>query len=1182
MAEIKWTEDQQKAIVSKDGSVLVSAAAGSGKTAVLVERVIRILTDEENPCGADEILIVTFTKAAASQMKEKILKRLSSLIRENPSNPFLQKQKMLLSGAKICTIDSFCNDILKSNYHKVEIPRSSRFMDGSEKKSMMSDVYEDTVEEYYEKDEPFFRQLISQYTSSGNDREFKEKMLMLHEFSQAYPFPDEWIQNIAGEFRSSAEKMLSVVITEIKDLFAYYFSVSNSLFNILETDSTAMDSYGYAIKNDADFFNEAYLKAIRCDSVEEYDELLEFVLEHTFPKIGTKPRGYTNWQIETVRAVRQEYASSQGQEKIRSLFCSSSCENEEDIKATYPFMKAASEFLKCFCENFKARKNENNCIDFSDVLHAAISILTYKDAQGKLCRTDVAKQYAEKFKFILVDEYQDTNYAQDLLFEAVSRNNENLFFVGDVKQSIYGFRQAIPQLFIDKRIKYNDTVEEGYPANIYLGRNFRSRKGITDWVNLVFSEIMTADTCGIDYQSREMLVCGADYPKKDSNDVEIDIYGLEKTKDTSAVEEEAAAVAYRVEQLLSSGEMITDSHGQREIQKGDICILLRAVNQKGGIYARALEERGISCSFDSNESLFETAEIRTVLSFLKVIDNPLDDIAMVSVMMSPIFAFSADEISNIRLEGGRKESIYTCVSVCAEKGNEKCGRFLKEIASYRLYSSVMSVDELISRLVEETGYESIVLSMSDGEARRTDLYLFRDYAKSLLANSMLGLSAFLRLIEKIRKNGSDIAPSPRSLAEGNAVKIMSIHKSKGLEFPVCIIAGCSSKLNFMDCNSSMIVDVDYGVGLIGRDNEKGIKYETINHLALKSVKRRSIIEEEMRVLYVAMTRAKEKLIMFVRFSDLERTYKKNILSFSHDNYSTYEVLHASSYSEWIITCLYKQTAIKDIRQTDAEFDDEMLSKLFPEDFDVDIVRIVAVDQAPQDEENEKRQPALPQTVEMLREKMDYSYPYALLNEVPSKMGASDSKEKLNLEFFASSRPAFLDKQGLTPAQRGTAMHLFMQHCDYRRAKEDLDKEIEKLKNKNFLNDLQASSLDRKKLQKFFDSSLADRMFSSPELYREKKFLIHMTPKDLGVPAPKIAENENILVQGMIDCAFEENGKIVVVDYKTDRVSSPKELRERYVHQLSIYKKAVEECFGKEVESTVIYSFYLSEEISVFD
>lgn len=1178
MTDMQWTADQQKAIISKDGSVLVSAAAGSGKTAVLVERVIRILTDEANPCGADEILVVTFTKAAASQMKDKILKKLSSLIREDPNNSFLQKQKMLLAGAKISTIDSFCNDILKSNYHRTDLPRSGRLMDGSEKYSLMSDVYEDTIEEYYEKKDEVFNEFTGLYTSSGNDREFKEKMLMLYEFSQAYPFPDEWIKNIGEHFKANFPKMLSAVIREAKDTFSYLSHLTDMLLGILNEDEVAYASYGESVENDNGFFRQAYIKALECESNEDYDELMKFVLSHEFPKIGKKPRGYESEQINIVRTVRQEYTSANSKQKLRTLFCSTSEENEKDVDSIYPYMKAASDFLTCFSENFKKRKIENNCIDFSDILHAAINILTYKDHDNNVCKTDVAKQYAEKFKYILVDEYQDTNYAQDMLFEAVSRDKENLFFVGDVKQSIYGFRQAIPQLFIDKRIRYHESVDEGYPANIYLGRNFRSRRGITDWVNFVFSQIMTNETCNIDYAQKEMLVCGAPYPEKSGSDVEIDALDTGKIEGGSQSEKEAAFIAYRIEQLLKSKEKITTPQGEREIQKGDICILLRAISSKGNVYANALEERDISYVFDSNDSLFETAEIRTMLSLLKVIDNPLDDIAVMGIMMSPIFAFSADDVSRVRLEGGNKETLYKCACVCAENGDEKCERFLKSLAKFRLYSSVMSVDELIGRLIDETGYESIVLSMSNGEARRTDLYIFRDYAKSILANSVLGLSAFLRLIEKIRKNGSDIAPAPRSLSDNDAVRIMSIHKSKGLEFPVCIVAGCSSKLNFSDCSSSMIVDVDYGVGLVGRDNSRGIVYETVNHLALKSVKRRSLIKEEMRVLYVAMTRAKEKLIMCVNWNDIKNIHKRNFVSLTGERYSPYEALRATSYSEWILTCVMKHRAGKGLRK-DMEFDS---ANVLPDDFLLDAFVVDSIPPYTKSDSESEREPASQEIVRLLEEKINYRYPYAQLNDVPSKMGASEGKEKLNTEFFASSRPAFLDKEGLTPAQRGTAMHLFMQYCDYLSAKEDLEKEIERLTSRNYLNDAQASSLDRKKLKMFFTSSLAQRMFSSDKLYREKRFLINMSAKELGLHVPEIAENENIIVQGMIDCAFEENGQIVVVDYKTDRVSSPEELRERYIHQLSIYKKAVEECFGKKVSGTVIYSFSLSQEISVFD
>lgn len=1186
MADMKWTQDQEKAIESTKGTVLVSAAAGSGKTAVLVERVIRILTDKENPCRADEMLIVTFTKAAAAQMKEKILNKLSAEIRENPQDTYLQKQKMLLSNANISTIDSFCNDVLKSNYHKTDFSRSGRFMDGSEKRSMMYDVYEDTVEKFYENNDEFFDELTGLYTSSGNDREFKEKMLSLYEFAQAYPFPDEWMDNIGYRFKNNSEKFLRVVINHIRKTLKYYSEKTDMLLSFLSDSDIEMDCYGASISDDLNFFRTASQKAQEClADTRKYDELMNFVLSHEFPPIGRKPRGYDSETLEEVRTVRKEYASVAGQKKIKAMFCSTSYENEQDIKQAYPLMKAASEFLKCFSKQFAQRKIENNCVDFSDVLHTAIAILVNKDENNNLVRTDVAKQYSEKFKYILVDEYQDTNYAQDMLFEAVSRNGENLFFVGDVKQSIYGFRQAMPQLFIEKREQFNSDVSLGYPANIYLGKNFRCRKGITDFVNLVFSNVMTKETCGIDYSDKEMFVCAADYPEKETNDVEIDCLALE-SDDMTQREKEAEFIACRIQKLLSSDEKISGDDGERNIRKGDICILLRSANANGKIYAKALAEKGIDCSFESNDSLFETTEIRTVLSLLKAIDNPLDDIALLSVMMSPIFAFNPDEIALIRLDGGKGDSLYKRVKFCAENGDEKCECFLDKLFSYRLHSGAMSADELIGRLIEDTGYESLVLSMKDGEARRNNLYLFRDYAKSLMSNSFPGLSAFLRLIEKIRQNGSEVPPSPKSLVQSDSVRIMSIHKSKGLEFPVCILAGCSGKINFTDCNNSMIIDHEYGAGLMGRDKERSIKYETVNHLALKIIKRQRIIEEEMRVLYVAMTRAKEKLIMCLSYKSFEDAHKKYSLGLQNRKLASYDTLSATCYADWI-SFAFEHIASQSpdgsfISAQTLNEENEKEENVFLKCGYVDTAFISRIEEVSQEDIIEVQAQPCEETVELIKEKTEYVYPYSSLNDIPSKMGAGDAHTKMNVEFFASSRPAFLDREGLTPAQKGTAMHLFMQHCDYLSAKNDLEKEIETVRKKNFLNDLEAASLDRKKLEVFFNSGLADRMFSSPEIYREKKFLINMSPSDLGMDAPDCAEDEKILVQGIIDCAFEENGQIVVIDYKTDRVSNEQELKDRYSHQLSIYKKAVEECFGKKVGATIIYSFYLSKEISLFD
>ena len=1174
MADIRWTDEQKSAIEATKGTVLVSAAAGSGKTAVLVERVIEIITDEENLCGADELLVVTFTNAAARQMKEKITKKLFAKIKENPDNRYLKKQQILLSNAKICTIDSFCNDLLKLNYHKTNIESGSRLIDDGEKKCLMSDAFEKVVNEYYEKESDSFDELINNFSSSGNDKKFKEIIFSLYDCSSAYPFPGKWISQLSDNYSQRTFEWKKIIINYVYDAFKYLREVTDNLIKYLKEDEEAYKIYGNSIEYDNSFFKELEQFSSSCNDDEGWDKLMKSVMEFEFPLIGKKPRGLEIEILEYTKDIRNHYKKVY-EEKIKKCFCSTSEEDNEDLKKIFPLINNISEFLLDFSNAYSQIKAEKKCIDFSDTLHTAINLLV-EEKDGKLQKTDIAKQYSDKFKYILVDEYQDTNKAQDLLFEAVSRNKNNMFFVGDVKQSIYGFRQAMPELFIEKRENYVDYTGKDYPANIYLRKNFRSRNGIVKFVNFFFSQITSKKMGGIEYDENEQLVYGADYFEKEENDVEINLLNIDKS---NSVEAEAEFVAQRIKKIISSGMKVRGEDGEiRDVRLSDICILSRAVNEIGIVFAKKLNEYSIECNINDGGNLLETTEIRTLFSFLKVINNPLDDIAILSVLMSPIFSFSADEIALLRVNGKRNANLYQCVNVAAENGDKKCADFLNSLSKFRLRSICLKVSELIDEILDETGYLSVVLSMKEGKIRRNNLYLFRDYAENFSSNGNVGLSSFIRIIDRMRKDGSKIPACANESQQGDSVSIMSIHKSKGLEFPVCILTRFSKKNNTRDLSESVIVSPKLGIGIKGKDNNRMIQYQTINHNAVRLERKIANLEEEMRVLYVAMTRAKEKLIICISDVNVLNIQKKFNLSLISEKMNPYEVGEASGYSDWLLACAMKNSSLRELRN----FANKDMIKLVDTDFSVDLNFVDFNEDIIQNQAQTEKASSDKETVELIKEKIEYKYEYSALQSIHAKRGASESEDNLDLNFFASSRPAFLDKKGLTPAQRGTAMHLFMQHCDYKNASNDIEDEILRVKNKGFINDVEATSLDREKLNKFFSSDLAKRIFSSENILREKKFILDMTPSELGIEVPENAKDEKIVIQGIIDCAFVEDGEIVVLDYKTDRVKTSQELKERYCNQLSIYKKAVKECFGMNVKDTVIYSFYLNEEISVFN
>ena len=1172
MADIRWTPSQYDAIHAQDGTVLVSAAAGSGKTAVLVARVIDLLTKEDNPCGIDELLIVTFTKAAAAQMREKIGKKIGEYAVQHPDNKRILRQKLLLPNAKICTIDSFCADVVRANYHKATVNPDSRMLDEGERAVIKREAFDEVAEEFYSKSDNSFKELVDLFSSAGDDSLLEKTVSKMYEYSCAYPFPEDWIRGIEDNFLYDNFLFKQSVVSYASQIAEFCLETAESAYRTLQDDAIILNAYGDAVLDDVHFFTRLCETAERCDSNEIWDELYDLVKNHKMPKIGTKPRGYSSVVSDTVKVLRDKYKDA-FEKKLKKVFCADSAEDRLEMQKIYPIMKTMSAFLLAFSEKYSEKKREKNCADFSDVLHSSLSLLV-EEKDGKFFRTEIAKQYSEKFKHILIDEYQDTNFAQDLLFSAVSRNDENLFFVGDVKQSIYSFRQAMPRLFIDKRKNFTNWDGSTYPANIILGQNFRSRKNITGWVNFVFSQIMSERMGEIDYNDEEKLVSGAEYEDNGENEIEIDVIDKKSFEtDLSNIEIEAKCVAQRVKRLLESEMTVRGEDGQmRKIRKSDICILMRSATNKASVYSKALSDIGIESCSGENGNLFDETEIKVLLSLLKVIDNPLDDVPLVSVLMSPIFGFTADDISKLRIETQKNLSVYSSVVMMAEKGNTLCINFLNKLSQYRLMSVSVSPCELIDKLLEETGYADIVCAMKDGESRRENLYMFRDYASVFSKNGNIGLMGFLRLIEKMRQQKTKLPASQKSSSALDAVTVMTIHKSKGLEFPVCILANCTGKFNTDSRKASLIIHSRFGAGVMGKDNERLIRYETVNHTALKLETEFSEMSEEMRVLYVALTRAKEKLIMMMTFDNLSTKLTKVFPDIIEKDISDYAVRSCNSFGDWLLLCTLRHPGAEKLRK----FGGITLANFADADFPIDVELIGNLEDIEKAEIQEEKSPIDENIRQMIEDKVSYSYEYSHLAGIPAKRGASEAKDGLNRDFFASSRPAFLDNEGLTPAQKGTAMHLFMQHSDYKSASDNLENEIDRLENCGFINEKQAKSLDRKKLRMFFSSKLAERMFNSPNILREKKFIISMNPKEIDDTLPET--DEKIIIQGILDCAFEENGEMVIVDYKTDRVSSEDELRERYRNQLSIYNKAVAECMDMQVKETVLYSFHLEKEV----
>ncbi len=1168
MADTKWTDAQINAISAHGGTVLVSAAAGSGKTAVLVERVIRMITDEKNPCSVDEMLIVTFTKAAAAQMKDKISRAISAKIAEENDwsiKNYLIKQQMLLKCAKISTIDSFCSDIVKQNMQSLEIDSSYKLLDEDTMRVIMDEAYEETAEEFYAEGDPSFLLLADMFTKSNDDKLLKELVMTLHSFAISYRNPKKRIEDIDRKFRNDKTDFTNeyavTVFENFRQMLVYFKNLARHAYSISLEDERVSSTYGVSVSNDIQAIDELILKMPENFSAEDFDEFTDAALSFSFERIKTIKKDAKSELSESVKIIR-DYYKDEFKKSLKTLGIKSA-DNKSDVEKLSSVMRMLSRFTLAFFERFDKMKKEKNCADFSDILHMALSLLVTEE-NGVKKKTELALEYAEQYREILIDEYQDTNEAQDDLFWAVSRDGKNQFFVGDVKQSIYGFRKAMPKIFIEKRKAFAeyDKQNVSFPATVSLDKNFRSRSEVTDFVNYVFEFLMSEEAGEVEYDEREKLKCGASYPQRENMQTEIHIIENEFDEDGAVLQ--ARHIANEILKLKEN----------REFDFSDVAVLIRT-NKNIPTFVRVLCEMGVSAYADESESLFETDEIRTVFSLLKVIDNPARDVPLLAAMMSPIYAFSADELAEIRAFQ-KQGSFYEAVKKKADTGDEKCRKFLDELSSFRLLSQTVTPGELLRHILASTGYRSVVLSLDGGERRSENLDIFRAFADSYSETNDVGLSGFVRHLEKTERSKS--VKSASESKSGKAVAVMSIHRSKGLEFPVCFITECERAFSKRSLSNDLLAHPEAGVGIIGIEPERMIKYETLSHTALKISREKSEMSEEMRVLYVALTRAKEKLFIVASAQSFEKALQRAAIHSLGKKAEPVAVRSASNYLDWILSACLRHPDALWLRLKVEMLAGEKVGADFP-------LEIKLIENVPETEKtaeiSEKEDACDEEYLNEIRKRVNFVYPYLPLSNALAKRGASTAfKEHIDREFFASERPAFLNKTSLSAAGRGTAMHTFMQFANYENAKDNLEDEISLLCKKGYLTDIEAESLDRKKLNRFFQSNLYLRVCKSEKVYREKKFILGMSPCEFDENLGAEFSDERVIVQGIFDCAFEENGEIVIIDYKTDRVSSAEVLRERYSGQLRIYERAVRECLGKNVKETLLYSFCLDTTVKI--
>lgn len=1262
--ETKWTDEQLLAIETRGKNLLVAAAAGSGKTAVLVERIIKIITDDNNPVDIDKLLVVTFTNAAASEMRERIGDAISKKLEEMPDSKMLQRQLALLNKSNITTIHSFCLDIIKNNFHLIDLDPGFRIGDETECTLIKQDVLIELFEDKYDKEDEGFLNLIEAYCTNRDDERLKEIVLKLYNFSMSGPWPSVWLREKAQEFNINS-------LDELEKA-SWYKVLKESLYLDLNNAKNGLDEAIKICEEDSDL--APYLLTLKpeLNGIENAINSLNLNLEQIYKAVKDIEFAYR------IKTVKKGIGDELDKKKVKSLrddvkkkinqikggvFSISLDETLNGIKNMYPIIKSLTELVIEFSDRYVKKKMERVILDFNDLEHLCLKILTCNDENGEVYASSVAQKFREKFEEVLVDEYQDSNNVQETIISMVSRkdlDNSNVFMVGDVKQSIYRFRQAKPELFLEK---YNSYSEEDNKKNrkIMLYKNFRSREEVIKGVNFIFKSLMSKTVGELDYTDKEALNLGASYDEINKDNVyfqdnefidldKIEVSGalelhiLDKSsdfedgkneindeddkendneEDLSAVAIEARIIAKRIKELINPSDgkcfMVFDKNlnRYRKITYKDIVILLRSTKNWADTIVEELSFGGIPVYADINTGYFQTIEIRTIMSLLHIIDNPMQDIYTIASMRSPIFAFTSEELADIRILN-RDNYFYLNVKDIAEDVyderinkslKDKCAYFIEKIGSWREKSLYMPIDEFLWYLYSDTSYYGYVGAMVNGIQRQANLRILFQRAKQYEQTSFKGLFNFINFINKLRKSSGDLGTAKILGENEDVVRIMSIHKSKGLEFSVVFLSGCGKQFNLRDINDSLLFHEELGIGADCIDVKKRIRYTTLQKYAIKKKFELETLSEEMRILYVALTRAKEKLIITGSSSNLQKDidacYKAGAKGFNKVIPS--ELLKQKSYLKWIMTALIKHKDGDILRQGKNEFveisDDLSSWKINfykKSDFGVENVG----------DSIEKKNISILflnysnfEVDKEIRKRLEFRYKYRDVCSVPSNISVSDIKkaeeeifepqaENLFSEEKNRKKPKFIiEEKGLSKAEKGTAMHFVMQKLDLNKVNllNEIKEQIKNMFEKGLITKDEEESINIFKIYKFFKSNLGQRLLKAykenKQVFRELPFITEIPVKRIDKDLiDKIFNNEKLRLQGIIDCFFEEDDGIVLLDYKTDYVENgkEKEILDKYKVQIDLYTETLERVIGKKVKERYLYLFGIDKEVKYMD
>ncbi len=1239
---IAFTPEQRRVIELRDRNILVSAAAGSGKTAVLVERILSMITDDTRPVDIDRLLVVTFTNAAAAQMRERIGLAINRRLEEDAGNIHLQRQASLLHNAQITTIDSFCLFVIRNNFNDIGLDPGFRVVDEGELRLLGQDVMRDLLEEKYGEKEQAFLDCVEYFTGGSNDSLLAEYIKKLYDFSMSCPWPEDWISQCREEYKIADVTELentdwcNYLLQHIRTMTEECKAGLDMAIEIAERPAGPY-MYGKILEEEREMLE----RILGLQSLTAYYEAFERVSFGRLP--SKKDDSVSRIYREKVQQIRKD-VKKKLEDLRESYLLLPPKEVVERMRKAAPNVECLLSLVLAYKQRLDEKKRQENMIDFYDMEHFALNILLKKDADGGVSPSPAALEYRQFFSEIMIDEYQDSNLVQELLLKSISGEedgNFNRFMVGDVKQSIYKFRLARPELFMEKYSCYSK--EDGSCQRIDLHKNFRSRRQVLDSVNRLFGKIMGEGLGGVEYDDEAALYEGAVYPEpampKTISSTEIIpesaseeagltasaekaasaspykteylVIGKDADSPLSAREQEAAAIAEKIWHLRQSLKVTDSDTGLlRPLRYGDIVILLRTASGWAGDFKKILEKEGIPAYVASQTGYFQAAEIRTLLQLLHVIDNPLQDIPLYGTLVSFFGGFTKEEIAGVRAMN-KKIPLYDLLNICEGPLKERVRGFLDWLSYYRQKTAYTPIHKLIQEILSDTGYLDYVTARPGGQQRRANVEMLLTRAAAFENTSYYGLFHFLRYVEQLEKYEVDYGEADVLDENADVVRIMSIHKSKGLEFPVCFVAGLSKRFNMQDLSGRLIADIDMGIGVDYVDSVLRLKSHTLkkNVVALKM--KLDALGEEMRVLYVAMTRAKEKLILTAMTEDTEKFREKlkqekelgEQIKDREGKVPFSVLLGAGCYLDFIFPCM------EDVQLVDA-------GKQLIEDIEGAVSQIRL-------RQNLEMTGTDNKLMAQLSEQFNRTYPYQYLSGLFVKTTVSELKKKglhdlseRSMEDLEGEKrqgqrieqafgrklyeepeivpyiPSFIRaKEKMSGADRGSAYHKVMELLDFKAIirtekapegiKAQLNRQMDDFVSQGLLEQTWREGISMAKLYTFFESSLAGRMMQAADagkLWREQPFVLGLAAGRLGEEFP---EGEQVLIQGIIDVFFEEDGKIVVADYKTDAVSDPKELIARYQIQLDYYEEALARLTDKKVMQKIIYSFALGQEIVLY-